>query len=379
MARINNRKVLSGLLWRFAERCGAQGASFIVSIILARLLNPDIYGTISLITVFTTILQVFIDSGMANALIQKKDADEIDFSTVLFFNISVCCILYLGMYIAAPLIAEFYNNKELTVVIRVLSLILIISGIKNVQQAYVSRNMLFKRFFYATLGGTLSAAIVSIIMAYNGFGVWALVIQYIFNAFVDTVILWITVKWRPQRTFSFQRLKDLFSYGWKLLVSGLLDTTYNNARQLIIGKIYSSADLAYYNRGRQFPNFIRFRYPCRLIRSVRQHRLKLLCRLFAHGTFRQFGKRLSLRLLIIHIPAHTAFKYHCHTLLLCIFRFLLPTFRTKIEHLKIIIQNLPAKLCRQRSRQIFEHHVRQSAALSAHQMIMTPFPVITIR
>ena len=253
MARINNRKVLSGLLWRFAERCGAQGASFIVSIILARLLNPDIYGTISLITVFTTILQVFIDSGMANALIQKKDADEIDFSTVLFFNISVCCILYLGMYIAAPLIAEFYNNKELTVVIRVLSLILIISGIKNVQQAYVSRNMLFKRFFYATLGGTLSAAIVSIIMAYNGFGVWALVIQYIF---VDTVILWITVKWRPQRTFSFQRLKDLFSYGWKLLVSGLLDTTYNNARQLIIGKIYSSADLAYYNRGRQFPNFI---------------------------------------------------------------------------------------------------------------------------
>lgn len=147
MARINNRKVLSGLLWRFAERCGAQGASFIVSIILARLLNPDIYGTISLITVFTTILQVFIDSGMANALIQKKDADEIDFSTVLFFNISVCCILYLGMYIAAPLIAEFYNNKELTVVIRVLSLILIISGIKNVQQAYVSRNMLFKRFF----------------------------------------------------------------------------------------------------------------------------------------------------------------------------------------------------------------------------------------
>ena len=94
MARINNRKVLSGLLWRFAERCGAQGASFIVSIILARLLNPDIYGTISLITVFTTILQVFIDSGMANALIQKKDADEIDFSTVLFFNISVCCILF---------------------------------------------------------------------------------------------------------------------------------------------------------------------------------------------------------------------------------------------------------------------------------------------
>lgn len=160
------------------------------------------------------------------------------------------------MYFAAPFIAGFYGDSQLTAVVRVLSLTLIISGVKNVQQAYVSRNMLFKRFFFATLGGTAGAAAIGIVMAYMGFGVWALVVQQLFNATVDTLILWITVRWRPRKLFSLQRLKGLFSYGWKLLLSSLLDTGYSNISQLIIGKRYSSADLAYYNRGRQFPNFI---------------------------------------------------------------------------------------------------------------------------
>ncbi len=254
--QVEKQKVLSGLFWRFAERCGAQGVSFVVSIVLARLLAPEVYGTIALITVFTAVLQVFVDSGMGNALIQKKDADNDDFSTVFYFNMAVCCVLYLGMYLAAPYIAEFYNDGELTAVVRVLSLTLIISGVKNVQQAYVSRNMLFRNFFYATLGGTIGAAAIGIAMAYMGYGVWALVVQQVFNAAVDTVILWITVKWRPGRTFSLQKLKGLFSFGWKMLVSGLLDTIYGNLRQLLVGKIYSSSDLAYYNRGQQFPNFI---------------------------------------------------------------------------------------------------------------------------
>lgn len=252
----NNKDVLSNFLWRFAERCGAQGVSFIVSVVLARLLAPEVYGTIALVTVFTAILNVFVDSGLGNALVQKKDADDLDFSSVFYFNVAVCCLLYLGMFLAAPFIAEFYNRLELTQVIRVLSLTLVISGVKNVQQAYVSRTMQFKRFFFATLGGTVGAAVIGIAMAYCGFGVWALVIQQIFNATVDTIILWITVKWRPKRMFSWERLKGLFSYGWKLLVSALLETVYGNLRQLIIGKMYSSADLAQYNRGRQFPDVI---------------------------------------------------------------------------------------------------------------------------
>ena len=202
---MNSKSVFSNFLWRFLERCGAQGVTFVVSIVLARLLDPTVYGTVALVTIFTTIMQVFVDSGMGNALIQKKDADDLDFSSVFYFNIVVCSVLYLIMFFSAPLIASFYDTPELTPIVRVVSLILIISGVKNVQQAYVSRNMLFKRFFFATLGGTVGAAIVGITMAYLGFGVWALVAQMLFNSAVDTLILWLTVKWRPKRMFSFQR------------------------------------------------------------------------------------------------------------------------------------------------------------------------------
>ena len=253
---MGNGKVISNFIWRFAERCGAQGVSFIVSIVLARLLAPEMYGTIALVTVFITVLNVFVDSGLGNALIQKKYADEVDFSTVFYFNLAVCLVLYAAVFAVAPVIARFYNDLELVPIIRVLSLTIVISGIKNVQQAYVSRTLQFKRFFFSTLGGTIGAAIIGITMAYKGFGVWTLVIQQIFNAAVDTLILWITVKWRPKAVFSFERLKGLVSYGWKLLVSSLLDTVYNNVRQLIIGKLYSAADLAYYNEGKKFPNLI---------------------------------------------------------------------------------------------------------------------------
>lgn len=256
MANDLKKKAISSLIWRFLERCGAQGVSFIVSIVLARLLAPEVYGTIALVTVFTAILQVFVDSGMANALIQKKDADELDFSSVFYFNLVMCVALYLLLFVCAPLIASFYNNAELVPVIRVLGITLLISGVKNVQQAYVSRTLQFKRFFFATLGGTIGAAVVGIVMAYMGFGVWALVAQTLFNSLTDTVILWITVKWRPRLQFSFRRLKGLLNYGWKLLVSGLLHTVYTNLRSLIIGKVYTTQDLAYYEKGQSFPSFV---------------------------------------------------------------------------------------------------------------------------
>ena len=251
-----NTKVISNFIWRFAERCGAQGVTFIVSVVLARILDPDVYGTVALVTVFTTIMNVFVDSGMGNALIQKKNADDLDFSTVFYFNIALCCVLYLLMFAASPLIAMFYGDTELVPVIRVLSLTIVVSGVKNVQQAYVSRTMQFRKFFFSTLGGTIGAAVVGISAALMGAGVWALVLQQLFNVTVDTIILWITVKWRPKKMFSFERLKGLFSYGWKLLVSSLIDTVYNDLRQLIIGKIYSSSDLAYYNKGKQIPNIV---------------------------------------------------------------------------------------------------------------------------
>lgn len=249
-------KVFSNFIWRFAERCGAQLVTFIVSIVLARILTPSDYGTIALVTVFTTILQVFIDSGLSTALIQKKDADDLDFSSVFYFNFVICIILYLIMFVSAPFIADFYKDSSLVSIVRVISLTLIISGVKGVQQSYVSRHMLFKRFFFSTIGGTIFSAILGIIMAYAGFGVWAIVFQQLSNNAIDTLILWITVKWRPIKKFSWSRLKNLLSFGWKMLASSLLDTVYNNLRNMIIGKLYTSADLAFYNQGDKFPKLI---------------------------------------------------------------------------------------------------------------------------
>jgi O-antigen/teichoic acid export membrane protein len=253
---MKSKNIVSNFIWRFAERCGAQLVSFVVSIVLARILAPEDYGTIALVTVFTAILQVFVDSGLGTALIQKKDADDLDFSSVFYFNFSICLVLYAVMFIVAPYIAIFYEDMTLTSVIRVLSLTIVISGVKGIQQAYVSRNMLFKRFFFSTIGGTIFSAFLGIGLAFSGCGVWALVAQQLSNTMIDTLILWITVKWKPKKEFSWKRLRTLFSYGWKLLVSSLLDTVYNNLRNLIIGKMYSSADLAYYNQGDKFPKII---------------------------------------------------------------------------------------------------------------------------
>ncbi len=252
----SKKAVFSNLIWRFMERCGAQLVSVVVSFVLARMLDPSVYGLVAKVTIITSILLVFVDSGMANSLIQKKDPDDLDFSSVFFFNVAFCLVLYVGLFFAAPLIAGGYKQPELTAIIRVLGLTVVVAGVKNVQQAYVSKTMQFKRFFFATLGGTLASAVIGIFMACKGFGVWALVAQQLSNVAINTCVLWLTVGWRPKRMFSFERLRDLLSYGWKLLASGLLDTVYNKLREIIIAIFYTDADLAFYNRGNALPNLI---------------------------------------------------------------------------------------------------------------------------
>ncbi|MCQ1533903.1 lipopolysaccharide biosynthesis protein [Mitsuokella jalaludinii] len=250
------RDVFINFIWKLAERSGSQAISFIVTIILARLLMPSDYGTVALVMVFLTILQVFADSGFGVALIQKKNADDLDFSSVFYVNIAVGTLLYVIMWLAAPTIAFFYGMPDLVSLIRVMSLVLLISSLRNVQQAYISKHMLFKRFFYATLGGSIVSAVVGISMAYLGFGVWALVAQQLTNSAIGTAILWFTVNWRPKLLCSLDRLKGLFSFGWKMLSSALLDTGYQQLWQLIIGKLYSPSDLAFFNQGQKFPNLI---------------------------------------------------------------------------------------------------------------------------
>lgn len=252
----SKKVIISGLFWRYGERTCAQGVQFIVSVVLARLLTPEVYGCVGLITALIAVGNVFVQAGFGNALIQKKDADQTDFSSVFYVSVGLGIILSVLVQFAAPFISAFYNLPILTNPIRVLSLMLILAGINSVQQAYVSRKMIFKKFFFATIIGTIISAFVGIALAYMGYGVWALVAQQLTNQAIDTIVLWFTVRWRPELKFSISKIKKLFSFGWKLLVSGLIDTIYNNIYTFVIGKTYSADDVGYYNRGKNIPNLV---------------------------------------------------------------------------------------------------------------------------
>lgn len=248
--------IISSLFWKLMERGGTQGIQFIVQIVLARLLLPAEYGIIALITIFLAIANVFVQSGFNTALIQKKETDETDFSSVFYLSLVMAGGLYCVLFLTAPFIANFYNEPLLVPVLRVLSLTLFFGAINSIQYAVVSRTMQFKRLFFSSLIGIAVSGIIGITMAYWGFGVWALVGQQLTNNLLISMVLWFTVKWRPRLIFSMKRVSRLFSFGWKILCSSLLDTVYNNVYGLVIGKIYNSEALGYYNRGNQFPNLI---------------------------------------------------------------------------------------------------------------------------
>lgn len=251
-----NSNILSSLFWKLMERGGTQGIQFIVQIILARFLSPEEYGIIAIVMVFILLANVFVESGFNTALIQKKDADEVDFSSVLYLSLGVATILYVVIFFTAPFIASFYDQPILIQVLRVLSITIFIGAFNSIQNAYVARNMLFKKLFTSSLGSVTISGVVGIIAAYSGLGVWALVLQQLISQLAVAVILWFTVKWRPHLIFSTTRVKSLFSYGSKLLAAGLLDTLYSNLRTLIIGRMYTPSMLGYYNRGQQFPQLI---------------------------------------------------------------------------------------------------------------------------
>lgn len=238
------------------ERGGTQGIQFIVQLVLARLLLPEDYGVIALITIFLAVANTIVQSGFGTALIQKKTVDNLDFSSVFYLNLLVSLIMYIIIYFFAPTIALFYDELLLIKVLRVLAFTLFFGAINSVQIAIVSRSMQFKRFFFSSLGGILASGLIGIILAYLGFGAWALVWQQLINNIVITVILWFTVKWRPDFVFSVKRIKLLFQFGWKLLCSALIDTIYTNIYSLVIGKIYNPTLLGYYTRGEQFPKLI---------------------------------------------------------------------------------------------------------------------------
>lgn len=250
------KKTIEGLFWRFGERIIAQLITFIVSVMLARILVPEQYGTISIVNIFISLANVLVTDGLGTSLIQKKDADELDFCTMFYASTILSVILYGLLFVAAPFVATVYNNELLTPVLRVMGVRILIAGFNSIQQAYVSRNMVYKKFFYSTLFGTVASAFIGIGMAYRGYGVWALVAQYTSNNIIDTIVLFITIEWRPKFRFSIRRFWSLYSYGWKVMCTGFIGTFFEQLRGLIIGVRYTSADLAFFNKGEQIPGFI---------------------------------------------------------------------------------------------------------------------------
>ena len=253
---MKKNSVFSNFIWKLLERFGVQGVQFILQIVLARLLVPEHYGVLSLMIIFTTLANVFVQNGFNTALIQNKDVTENDYSSVFWVSLGIAVLLYAALFVFAPIIAGFYQMPDIVNPFRVLALMLIPGALNSVQVAKISREMDFKKLFFSNVIGIVLSGITGIVIAYLGGGIWALVVQNLLNVIIACIVMSFTVNCRIKLVCNIKRIKVLFSYGWKLLVSSLIDTLYQDLSSLVIGKKYDSGMLGYYNRGKQFPQFI---------------------------------------------------------------------------------------------------------------------------
>ena len=247
------KKFFSGVIWKFAERFLAQIVSLFVAIILARILTPDDYSVVGIVLIFFAFANVFISGGLNTALIQKKNADVIDFSTIFISSEIVALLIYFVLFFSAPFWSDVFHKEELTLIIRVMGLILPVMALKSVLCAYISANLLFRKFFFSTIGGTVFSAIIGLWLAQKGFGAWALVVQQMSNSIIDTLILFIISHLKLRLIFSFEIFHALFNYGYKIFISSLLNTAYGELVPFVTGMKFSPADLAFYVKGRSFP------------------------------------------------------------------------------------------------------------------------------
>lgn len=245
-------QAISGMIWTGVERFGTQFIHFVTEIVIARILVPADFGIIAMLSIFMAVAQSFLDSGFANALIQKKDRTEIDYSTVFYFNILVAVLLYIILYLTAPLIAAFYNMPILTEVTRIYTLSLIFNGLTIVQTAKLSIELNFRTQAIASIISIILAGSLGIFLAYRNYGVWALVAQGVAIAGIRMLVLWFKSSWKPLLVFSYSSFRQLFSFGSKLLASGMINTIYQNLYSIVIGKFFSASSLGFFNRAEKF-------------------------------------------------------------------------------------------------------------------------------
>lgn len=256
MEQVSSRKVTGALFWKTLERFGVNGVQFVLQIVLARLLTPEHYGILSMMVIFTTLARVFVQRGFSTALVQNKDVTDEDYSSVLWVSLGIAGVLYLILFITSPLIGQFFGVPEIKSYLRVLALMLFPGALNSVQIAKLSRELNFKKIFTGNIVGIVVSGIIGIVCAYLGWGVWALVIYTLLNVLIACITMRFVVNLRIRLVCNMARVRVLFSYGWKILVSSLIDTLYQDIRSLAVGKKYSAGDLGYYDRGKQFPQFI---------------------------------------------------------------------------------------------------------------------------
>lgn len=246
-------KVAKGAVWTLMEKLSTQVVGFVVGMVLARLLTPNDYGTVALTAIFFAVANVLVDGGFGGALIQKKDADDLDFNSVFYLNVTLSLLAYVAMFFAAPWIARFYETPELTSIIRVSAICFLFNAVNAIQNAELVKKMLFHLSFRISLITCFTSAVCGITLAFLGFGVWALVWSSLITGFVGVIARWYIIAWRPRLMFSFVRIKPLFSFGWKMALSGLLDGFFTELNSLLIGRFYTKADIAFVNKGRALP------------------------------------------------------------------------------------------------------------------------------
>ena len=253
-----SHSTISNISWKFAERVSMQLISLVVSIVIARILEPTDFAPIAIVLSITNLAYAVVDGGFSSALIQKKNADILDFSTIFYFTLFFSIIIYSVFYFTAPYIQIFFGHQyeQLTAIIRTIGLLIPIYGINSIQQAYVARNMMFYTMFYSSSVGTIVSAIIGISMAFNGYGTWALVAQIMSASIVSALSLFVIIRKLPALQFSFSRFKNLIKYGSRILGATLLINIFEELRTFVIGKLYTPNQLAYFDRGRQFPLLI---------------------------------------------------------------------------------------------------------------------------
>lgn len=255
-ARFDNKQVVSSLIWKWLERSGSQVVQFIVQLILARILMPEEYGLISLVSIFIIFGEIFVQGGLNTAIIQKKDVDDEDFTSIFLISLVVAIFVYIILFLSAPSIALFFNEVQLDIVLRVLGLNLIIGVFNSIQNAYIARNLKFKLNFLSSMIAISISGVIGVILALKGFGVWALVFQQLINQFLISVSLYYFLRWKPKFKFSLDRVKILFGFGSHVLGANLIARAAEQGYGLVIGKVYSSSMLGFYYRGHQFPQII---------------------------------------------------------------------------------------------------------------------------